>query len=77
MVGFIFTKQKIGLICGSYLAKEGEKVFKIFLTFQVLILEKRPMVGGAAITEESNFKNYLKKLFLVLNSPELLICVVY
>jgi hypothetical protein len=58
--------------------QKKEKTFlKFFLTFQVLILEKRPMVGGAAITEESNLKNYLKKLFLVLNSPELLICVVY
>ena len=32
-----------GLTCGAYLAKSGKKV---------LVLERRPMIGGAAVTEE-------------------------
>ena len=32
-----------GLVCSSYLAKAGWKV---------LVLERRPMVGGACVTEE-------------------------
>ena len=32
-----------GLVCGSYLAKAGLKV---------LVLERRPVFGGAAVTEE-------------------------
>src|SRR6266566_1615886 len=33
-----------GLVCATYLAKAG---------LDVLVLERRPMVGGAAVTEES------------------------
>jgi phytoene dehydrogenase-like protein len=32
-----------GLVCGSYLAKAGLKT---------LVLERRPVIGGAAVTEE-------------------------
>ena len=32
-----------GLVCGSYLAKAGQRV---------CVLERRPFVGGAAVTEE-------------------------
>src|ERR1700733_11989571 len=32
-----------GLVCGSYLAKAG---------LQTLVLERRPIIGGAAVTEE-------------------------
>ncbi len=32
-----------GLVCGTYLAKAG---------FKVLVLERRPIFGGAAVTEE-------------------------
>src|SRR5271169_358892 len=32
-----------GLVCGAYLAKAG---------LQTLVLERRPIVGGAAVTEE-------------------------
>lgn len=49
-----------GLVCSAYLAKEGKKV---------LVLERRHLVGGAAVTEELNegFKysraSYLFSLF--------------
>ncbi len=32
-----------GLTCGAYLARAGKKV---------LVLERRPVIGGAAVTEE-------------------------
>ncbi len=54
-----------GLVCASYLAKAGKRV---------LVLERRPVVGGAAVTEEFHpgFRNSVASYTVSLLQPKVI-----
>ncbi len=54
-----------GLVCGAYLARAGKRV---------LILERRPVVGGAAVTEEFHpgFRNSVASYTVSLLQPKVI-----
>lgn len=54
-----------GLVCGFYLARAGLKV---------LLLERRPMIGGAAVTEEFHpgFRNSVASYTVSLLNPKII-----